>query len=561
MSQDPAGAAYDVIVVGSGATGGWVAKRATEAGLRVAIIEAGRRADDAEFREHVPSSSLPYRGRSKAPLARLRPQQSPSYACDEWNAHFYANDLEEPYTVGNEPFPWVGRIRLVGGRTNVWGRQSYRFSDLDFKAASHDGQGVDWPLAYADLAPYYDIVERYVGVSGQAEGHPLLPDGIYQPPMPMTCAERALRERVKARFDRLVTIGRTANLTAPLNGRASCHYCGPCERGCVTHSYFNSAYTTVGDALKSGKCTLVTDAMVYQVAMDPSSHRATGIRYVDRPTRQVREIRARAVVVCAQMFESMRILFNSASTQDPNGLGNSSGLLGKFLMAHFTDASATADFPEFPASPSLGAPRRPTGIFVPRFRNLPGGEKQKYLRGFGYQGQSSEPHNMGAPGYGEAYKRAVSEGVTRITLQGFGEHLPDERNFVRLDPQAVDAWGIPVLRIHIAFRDNETAMLQDMADAAAEMLEASGGRNVRPHVGRRWAAHEVGCARMGTDPKTSVLTPFLQTHDIKNLFVMDGSSYVSIGCVNPTLTMMALTVRACENLVAEAKRGSFGKAA
>lgn len=557
MAQEPTGTAYDVIVVGSGATGGWVAKRATEAGLRVALIEAGRKADDAEFREHVPSSSLPFRGRSKAPLARLRPQQSPSYACDEWNAHFYVNDLQEPYSVGNEPFPWVGRIRLVGGRTNVWGRQSYRFSDLDFKATSHDGHGVDWPLSYADLAPYYDIVERYIGVSGQAEGHPVLPDGIYQPPMPMTCVEAAFRERVKARFDRLVTIGRTANLTAPLNGRASCHYCGPCERGCVTHSYFNAAYTTVGDAMKSGKCTLVTDAMVYQVTMDPSTHRATGIRYIDRSTRNVREIRARAVVICAQMFESMRILFNSSSAQDPKGLGNSSGLLGRFLMVHFTDAGASAEYPEFPASPSLGAPRRPTGIFMPRFRNLPGGEKQKYLRAFGYQGHSSESHSLGAPGYGDAYKRAVKEGVTSIDLQGFGEHLPDERNYVRLDPQVVDAWGIPVLSIHIAFRDNDKAMLQDMADAAAEMLEAVGGRNVRQRVKPRWAAHEVGCARMGLDAKSSVLTPFQRLHDVANVFVMDGSGFPSGGYANPTLTMMALAVRSTDHLLETMRRGEL----
>ncbi len=557
MIQDATSSPYDLIVVGSGATGGWVAKRAADAGLRVALVEAGRRSDDTDYREHVAASALPYRGRTDRPLTRLQPQQSQSYACDEWNSHFFVNDLQEPYVTGNEPFPWVGRTRLVGGRTNVWGRQSYRFSDLDFKAASHDGVGVNWPIGYADLAPYYEIVERYVGISGQAEGFPVLPDGVYLPPMPMTCAERALRDRVKARFNRLVTIGRTANLTTALNGRASCHYCGPCERGCVTHSYFNATFTTVADAVKTGRCTLVTDAMVHQVLMDPERHRATGIRYIDRNTRQLHELQARAVVVCAQMFESMRILFNSATRQDPNGLGNSSGLLGKFLMVHFTDAGATAEFPEFTDTATLGGPRRPTGIFVPRFRNLPGEARQSYLRGFGYQGGSSVSFSMDAPGYGDSYKRAVKTSVTRINLQGFGEHLPDQRNFVALDPQVVDAWGIPALRIAIGFRDNEKAMLQDMANAAAEMLEASGGTNIKTRVNPRWASHEVGCARMGEDPKTSVLTPFQRLHDVGNVFVMDGSGFASGGYANPTLTMMALAVRSTDHLLEVMRRGEL----
>jgi choline dehydrogenase-like flavoprotein len=559
MDPLPQRAVYDVVIVGSGASGGWAAKRLTESGLRVAVLEAGRQLTDADYREHVPAFQLAHRGLTKRPLARARPVQSGSYAVREWNADWFVNDVDEPYVDESEPaFLWV-RPRVVGGRTNVWGRECLRLSDMELQAASFDGAGVNWPIRYADLAPYYDLVEDYVGIAGMAEGLPELPDSRFQPAMPLTCAETALRTRLKAKFGRTLTQARTANLTRPINGRQACHFCGPCEHGCVTHSYFNSSFTTMADALATGRCTLVTGAMVYKVLVDPSSHRARGVLYVDRKTRQTREIFGRVVALCAQTQESVRILFNSATTQDPNGLGNSSGLLGKGLMTHFSDSGATGELSEFAERPVLGRPQRPCWPLLVRFRNLPGGpQQQDFLRGYAYGTYISTGINREAPGYGEAYKRAVTQPQpAQVTMQGFGECLRYEDNYVFVDPGTVDAYGIPVARIHLTPRANERAMLADMAVSAAEMLEAAGARNVRPWTDIRGQAHELGAARMGIDPKTSVLTPFLQTHDVANLFVMDGSSFPSSAWQNPTLTIMALAVRASDYVKELLRKGEL----
>jgi choline dehydrogenase-like flavoprotein len=433
------------------------------------------------------------------------------------------------------------------------------------KGRSFDGEGEDWPLSYADLAPYYDIVEHYIGVSGRAEGVPELPDGRFQPPMPMTCAETRLRARVKRSLGRTVTIGRTANLTVPLNGRAACHYCGPCERGCVTRSYFNSAVTTVPDALATGRCTLITDAMAYQVLMDADHKRATGVRYVDRTTHGTREIRARTVVLCAQALESVRILLNSATRQQPDGLANSSGALGRYLMDHLWVAGgAEGEFPDFPDRDTLDRAARPNGIYVIRFRNTMNGPRStRFVRGFGFQGGNQLDLKWRFPpeGFGAAWKQSLLDPIVSVRLSGFGECLPYRTNFVELDPETVDIFGIPVLRINMSWGENEKAMIPDMAETAAEMLDAAGARNIRPFmVPDRipgYGIHELGVARMGTDPRTSVLNQFQQAHDVANLFVMDGAGFPSGACQNPTLTIMALAVRSCDYLLEQMKRGEL----
>lgn len=548
---------YDAIVVGSGASGGWAAKRMSEAGLRVALVCAGRPLSDGDYREHVQPYELKYQARATDYIRRKRPVQKDCYACTEYNESWFCNDIEEPYTTPEgKPFSWQGRMRVTGGRTNVWGRHSYRFSQQDLKGYSFDGHGIDWPLDYQDLVPYYEIVEDYVGISGMVENHPLLPDSKFMPSMPLTCVEERVRGAIKSKFGRTLTMGRLANITRPINGRSPCHYCGPCERGCVTHSYFNSAYTTVADALKTGKCTHIPNAMVYQVLMDKKTHKANGVSYVDRITRETREIRARTVVLCAQSLESTRILLNSAD----GGLANSSGVLGEYLMDHMWVAGgADGEFPDVPGKPSLNTARRPGGPYVIRFRNTESGERHPdFVRGYGFQGGSQLGFRLGAPGFGQAYKDAVKNGQWTMSLVGFGECLPYKHNRVTINKNVSDIFGIPVLHIDVAWGENEKKMIRDMAVSAGEMMEASGANNISTwfHEDRvpGYGIHEMGGARMGKDPKQSVLNQFQQSHDIKNLFVMDAAGFPSGACQNPTLTIMAMAVRSTDYLIGELKK-------
>jgi len=557
MAQEPLQQTYDAIVVGSGATGGWAAKRLSEAGLKVALLEAGRAVTAREFTEHMPVFKLKYRNHSPEVL-RTRPIQRQCYACMEYNYEWFVDDLENPYsTPAEKPFTWQ-RLRVLGGRSLVWGRQSYRFSDVDFKAASRDGYDVDWPFSYADLAPYYDIVERYVGITGAAEGDEMLPDGQFLPPMKMSCGEVKLRNSVKKKFGRTVTIGRAAILTQPHNGRAPCHYCGPCERGCMTYSYFSSPFTTVKDALKTGNCTLITDAIVSHVDMNPNGNQARGVTFIDRTTKQSKQVRGKTVILCAQAMESTRILLNSSTREYPKGLGNSSGFLGHNLMDHVVGGGASGTFEDLNIMPSANPPHRPNGIYVVRFRNTPAtGKHPHFLRGYGFQGGAEPQFNMNAEGIGADYKKAVKLGTYDVSLGAFGESLANFDNFCEIDPNLKDAWGIPALRISMAHGKNEAALMRDSAITGAEMLESAGAKNIRLTTHTEMpgmAIHEVGTARMGDDPKKSVLNAFCQSHDVKNLLVTDGSGFVSSGCQNPTLTMMAITVRACDHLVERFKR-------
>ena len=556
---------YDAVVIGSGITGGWAAKELTEKGLNTLILEAGRPIEpDTDFVEHVPAWQVRFRGLGdRKGTAAQQPIQRECYACDEWASKFFVNDTENPYiTDPDKPFMWI-RGRQVGGRSIMWGRQSYRLSDLDFEANVREGIAADWPIRYKDIAPWYDYVEDFVGVTGHNEGLPQLPDGKFLPPMEMNCAEMVVKDAIAKHFsgERLMTIGRAAVLTQRHNGRAPCHYCGPCHRGCSTRSYFSSLNATLPVALATGKLTVRPHSVVHSLIFDSKARRVSGVRVIDGQSRKALEFHGRVVFLCASTLESTRILLNSATSEFPNGLGNSSGELGHNLMDHIMGGGAAGRIEGNENRVDFG--NRPNGIYIPRFRNV----KQKYpgfVRGYGFQGGGGRQdwsRGITMAGFGPEFKRMLRQpGPWMFSFYGFGECLPNHANYVELDKQKVDAWGVPVLKIHCAFRENEKAILQDMAITAAEMLSAAGAHEIEPFMEDNapgLTIHEMGTARMGQDPKTSVLNPFNLLHDAKNLFISDGSAMVSSSCVNPSLTYMALTARACDHSVGLMKRGEI----
>ena len=558
------GTTYDAIVVGSGMSGGWAAKELTEHGLRTLVLEAGRDIiPERDYVEHVPPWQMHFRdmGDRKA-LERDQHIQKECYACDEMGSRFFVSDLENPYVrEAGTDFMWI-RGRQVGGRSIMWGRQVYRWSDLDFEANARDGHGVDWPIRYADIAPWYSHVERFIGVTGNKEGLSQLPDGEFLPAMPLTCVEEHVRDVLAQKFpgERMLTIGRAAVLTVNHNGRAACHYCGPCERGCITRSYFSSVNATLPAAKKTGRMTLRPNSVVARVLWNKKTGKASGVEVIDALTKQSMEFHARIVFLCASTIESARLLLLSTSPDWPNGLANSSGEVGHNLMDHTMGSWSSATFDGWTDKGTFG--HRPNGIYIPRFRNVTS-QHPDFLRGYGMQGGGSRPHNSSddTPGFGVNYKAALRKyGPWRFSVGGWGECLPNHDNFVSLDPEKRDAWGIPAARIVAKWGDNDIKLVKDGALCGAEMLEAAGGKDIKSEstpTPMGLCIHEMGTARMGRDPKTSVLNKWNQAHDVKNLFITDGSCMASSGCQNPSLTYMALTARAVDHAVKEMKRGAL----
>lgn len=556
---------YDAIVIGSGITGGWAAKELTENGLETLVLEAGGPVDpDQDYVEHVPVWKKKFRGLGdRRAISDQQPIQSKCYACDEWASKFFVNDNDNPYTTpSGKPFAWI-RGRQVGGRSIMWGRQSYRWSDLDFEANLRDGIAVDWPIRYKDIAPWYDYVEEFAGISGQAEGLPQLPDGKFLPPMEMTCAEIVVRDAVSKNFgdERRVTIGRAAVLTQAHRGRAACHYCGPCHRGCATKSYFSSLNATLPAAQATGRMTLRPYSVVHGLGFDPKTRRINSVQVIDGQSKESLEFRGRIVFLCASALESARVLLNSKSLEFPNGLGNSSGQLGRNVMDHVMGGGARGVIPGNEDRVAQG--RRPNGIYVPRFRNVKS-RHSTLLRGYGFQGGAGRDdwsRGLDMPGFGAEFKRTLSQpGPWGFEFSGFGECLPNASNYVELDPEKKDKWGIPALRINVVFGENERALLRDMSITGAEMLSAAGAKKIETFIENNapgLTIHEMGTARMGRDPKTSVLNAHNQAHEIKNLFITDGACMTSSACVNPSLTYMALTARACNYAVELTKKGEL----
>ena len=556
---------YDAIVVGSGISGGWAAKELTEKGLSVLLLERGKNVEHVKDYVNARKApwEYPHRGGRTVAMEKAYPVLKRDYPLNEKNLDWWASEQDSPYTEVKR-FDWF-RGYQVGGRSLTWGRQSYRFNELDFEANAREGIAVDWPIRYADLAPWYDYVEAHAGISGSLEGLTQLPDGKFQPPMPLNCGEALIAGRLRNRFDghRRIIPGRVANLTQALPGRAPCQYRAACWLGCPYGAYFSTQSSTLPAAMATGRLTLMPYSIVTEIAYDRNRQRATGVRVMDAVTEKSTEFEASIVFLCASTLNSTWLLMRSATDVWPDGLGSSSGELGHNLMDHHFRIGAQGIIRDASLDDKTTFGRRPTGFYIPRFRNL-FGDKRDYLRGFGYQGGASRQgweRAVRELGVGAEFKDRMAEpGDWWIGATGFGEMLPVHENKIGIDHARRDKWGLPVLKVDCALGENERLMRIDMANDMAEMLEAAGANDVGLYEREYYPGmgiHEMGTARMGRDPKTSVLNRWNQVWDAPNVFVTDGSCMTSASCVNPSLTYMAITARAADHAVNELKRGNL----
>jgi choline dehydrogenase-like flavoprotein len=549
---------FDAIVVGSGISGGWAAKELCEKGLKTLLLERGR---DVEHVTGYTTATknpweFPHRNSLTNQDKETYPIQTRHYSIREDNKHFYILDKENPYTE-IQRFDWV-RGDVLGGRSLLWARMSFRWSDLDFEANAKDGYGVDWPIRYKDLAPWYEYVERFAGISGKAEGIPHLPDSLFQAPMPLNCVEEHLKTEIEKNYPgRKLINPRSANLTQQLPGRNSCQYRNLCHRGCPFGAYFSTQSSTLPAAQKTGNLTLKTGMIVNRIIFDEETQKAKGVEVIDRETNKTYEFFAKIIFLNAATVATTFILLNSKSRSFPNGLGNNHDVLGRYLMDHHKSGGVSADIDGFTDKYYYG--RRPSGVYIPRFRNL-GKQDTDFLRGYGAQGSASRGRAR-AEGLGAEFKESISEaGNWSFGFSAFGECLPYKENRITLNEDAKDKWGRPTLNIDCSFKENEKKMHKDMVESLKEMAEKAGGKNVRYSGEMSFpgnANHEMGTARMGLDPKTSVLNRWNQLHDVKNVFVTDGACMTSTACVNPSLTYMALTARAADYAVGQLRRGNI----
>lgn len=558
---------FDAIVVGSGISGGWAAKELTEKGLKVLVLERGKpmEAGSGYLGEHAPNWKLPFQGKKPRELYETQyPVQSKvTHSFNEATRQFWNNDMENPYAMDEgKPFLWA-RSDVVGGRSLIWGRQTYRLSEQDFEANATDGHGIPWPVGYKDIAPWYSYVEKFAGINGKKEGLPQLPDSEFQKPMPWFAIEETIHERLKKKApDVTLTNGRVAILTEDLPGRKACHYCGPCARGCSTGSYFSSQSSTLPAAQATGNLTLRANSVVDRLEYDSESGKVSRVHVIDAETKERLSFTAKIFFLCASTVGSTQILLNSASEDFPDGLANSSGVLGRFMMDHTLGLSGVGLFLDNMDSYYHG--NRPTGLYIPRFRNLKGQDDDlDFVRGYGYQTvtlRTDWQTNYNSKGFGASFKDSLRKpGPWIFALAGFTECLPRESNRMYLSKDKVDRYGIPQVVFDFEWSENEINLRKDATKQADRLLKAAGavlaigGDDKMSTPGE--GIHEMGTARMGADPGESVLNAYNQTHDVPNLFVTDGSFMTSASCVNPSLTYMAFTARACDYAVKQIAEG------